>query len=143
MVDFKAHQNTIMSSSDDDAIQVSVVYMRKLLSVETNPALDLVVSKPKLVARMCDLILTGGSSAIQFEAAWAVTNIASGSSTHCAAAMAHGAHTKFLQVLANSSSMEQVGSRVVAAGSGWWLRGSLGDLDLPEFSDSLGNLGAF
>ena len=106
MAEFSAHCNAILSSADDRAVLASTIYMRKLLSVETNPALDLVVSKGKLVARLCDLIITGSTPAIQFEAAWAVTNISSGSSVHCEAAVGHGAHSKFLHVLANSSNME-------------------------------------
>ena len=96
----------ILSSADNAAILASTTYMRKLLSVETNPALDLVVSRGKLVARLCELIVAESTPAIQFEAAWAVTNISSGSSTHCGAAMNHGAHSKFLHVLANSTNVE-------------------------------------
>ncbi len=106
MREFNAHRNVILSSSDNSALLASATYMRKLLSVETNPALDLVVSKPQLVARLCDLIISGGSSQVQFEAAWAVTNISSGNSSHCAAAMSHGAHSKFLHVLVNSTNLE-------------------------------------
>uniref|UniRef100_A0A0B6ZRW0 Importin subunit alpha n=1 Tax=Arion vulgaris TaxID=1028688 RepID=A0A0B6ZRW0_9EUPU len=87
------------ANSSEPEIQLSAVQAaRKLLSSDRNPPIDdLIVSGilPVLVNCLCK----DDNPALQFEAAWALTNIASGSSSQTQAVVEAGAVPYFLQLL--------------------------------------------
>ena len=97
--------DTILTSDEPGALVEAVKYLRGILSVESNPAVDLVCSRGDVVAALCDFITEYITPAIRFEAAWAVTNIASGDSHHCAAVMQCGAHVKFVAALTSTDDI--------------------------------------
>lgn len=89
------------ASSDEPALQLSAVQAaRKLLSSDRNPPIDDLVNSgilPILVhCLQCD-----DQPSLQFEAAWALTNIASGTSAQTQAVVNSGAVPLFLRLLAS------------------------------------------
>nr|CAH8874446.1 unnamed protein product [Trichobilharzia regenti] len=89
------------ASSEDPAVRLLVVQSaRKLLSSDRNPPIDELISAgmlPKLVS-----CLTSDDPNLQFEAAWALTNIASGTSSQTLAVVHAGAVPLFLKLLSSS-----------------------------------------
>ncbi|CAG0917011.1 unnamed protein product [Notodromas monacha] len=109
----------------------SLQRLRKLLSREANPPIDIVLRAgllPRLVA-----FLSYDDENVQLEAAWAVTNIASGSSEHTAAVIQAGAVPVLLQLFNTSPSMP------VAEQALWGLGNIVGDG--PDKRDYLLSLG--
>lgn len=99
-------QSVLTFDGANPSLLTDTQYFRKLLSRETDPPLDLICSRSKLVTRLCDLIVPGVPVEVRFEAAWAVCNICSGTPEHCAAAMANGAHGRFIQALSEPCSIK-------------------------------------
>lgn len=81
-----AHVQVVMSAGlPDGSLHVAAVQaIRKLLSVETNPPIAQVIASG-VVPRLVELLDVDAMPQLQFEAAWALTNVASGTSeqTHC------------------------------------------------------------
>ncbi|KAI1292045.1 Importin subunit alpha-3 [Halotydeus destructor] len=132
-VDFNSLQAIVQSAGCDDPIlQLQAVKAaRKLLSSDKNPPIDELISSgilPILVA----CLKQEESPQLQFEAAWALTNIASGTSQQTQAVVQSGAVVIFLKLLA--SPIENVCEQAV-----WALGNIIGDgPELRDYCISIG-----
>ncbi|KAK8494598.1 hypothetical protein V6N13_135988 [Hibiscus sabdariffa] len=89
-------------SSDDPALQLeATTLLRKLLSMERSPPIQQVI-EAGIVPRLVDFLDNHHDPQLQFEASWALINIASGTSDHTHAVIQQGAVPKFVQLLGSS-----------------------------------------
>ena len=89
--------------------------IRKLLSIEKNPPIEQVIQSG-VVPRLVQFLRMHQYDKIQFEAAWALTNIASGNAEHTAAVIRNGAVPALVSLL-NSKSIEVREQAVWALGN--------------------------
>uniref|UniRef100_A0A6I8SGY6 Importin subunit alpha n=1 Tax=Xenopus tropicalis TaxID=8364 RepID=A0A6I8SGY6_XENTR len=102
--DFKSQNVTLEAilqnaTSDNPAIQLSAVQAaRKLLSSDRNPPIDDLI-KSGILPILVKCLEADDNPSLQFEAAWALTNIASGTSAQTQAVVQSNAVPLFLRLL--------------------------------------------
>ncbi|XP_012257423.1 importin subunit alpha [Athalia rosae] len=103
-------------SSKDETIQLqSTQACRKMLSREKNPPIDNMIQKG-IVPRCVEFLTHHHNPALQFEAAWALTNVASGTSEQTNVVINHGA-IPYLTALLKSPSPNVAEQAVWALGN--------------------------
>lgn len=92
-----------MDSSDEDLQLKATMAARKTLSRERNPPIDDMI-KMGLVPRCINFLSNFHNPNLQFEAAWALTNVASGTSEQTNAVVKAGGVPKFVALLSSPNS---------------------------------------
>ena len=87
-------------SADASAQTKYTTQFRRLLSIEKNPPIQQVIDTG-VVPRFIEFLGADSMPALQFEAAWALTNIASGTSEHTTVVMNYGAVPIFCRLLSS------------------------------------------
>jgi len=87
----------MLVSENENTIREGVTRIRKLLSAERNPPIQEAINS-RIVPRLIEL-LSAADDRVAFEAAWALTNIVSGTSAHVTAVVEAGAVPQLVELL--------------------------------------------
>lgn len=93
----------IKSTKDNDQLFPAIQSIRKMLSRERNPPIDDVI-KANLVQNLVTYLSFSDHPLLQFESAWALTNIASGTSAQTRHVVEAGAVSSFVKLLSSPNS---------------------------------------
>lgn len=125
-------QLVVDAGSDNPEKQLTAVQSaRKLLSSDRNPPIDALIESG-ILPILVNCLDKHDNPSLQFEAAWALTNIASGTSAQTQAVVAAGAVPLFLQLLLSQH-------QTVCEQAVWALGNIIGDG--PQLRDYVINLG--
>ncbi|XP_012369846.1 importin subunit alpha-8 [Octodon degus] len=116
-----------INDSDFEVCFEATREIRKMLSQENNPPLEM-VAESGVIPRLVEFLRVSQHPYLQFEAAWALTNIASGTSVQVGAVVKGGAIPPLLELLSFPSTM-------VCEQAVWALGNIAGDG--PEFRDTV------
>lgn len=117
---FSINEILINSQSDNPSTKLNAVQSaRKLLSSDKNPPIDQFI-EANMLPTLVQCLTKDDQPSLQFEAAWALTNIASGTSSQTQAVVLAGAVEHFLRLL--DSPQQNVCEQAV-----WALGNIIGD----------------
>jgi hypothetical protein len=93
-----------MINTEDQGHQLAAVTeFRKLLSIEKNPPIQDVIDTG-VVPRLVQMLANVQNESLQFEAAWTLTNVASGTTKHTEHIIQHGAIQSFIALLGSPNA---------------------------------------
>lgn len=98
-LDLRQLAENVMSNDPGLQLQATTMF-RKMLSIEKKPPIKAVI-ETGIVPRFVEFLSRGDNSALQFEAAWALTNIASGTNDETNVVIRCGAIPMFVQLLSS------------------------------------------
>ncbi|KAM9952573.1 hypothetical protein ACTFIR_007627 [Dictyostelium discoideum] len=125
-IDDSLHQDTLdgkfysilknISSPNRQERYEAVQCVRKILSVENNPPIDRVISSG-LVPILHRYLIDETDTSIQYEASWALTNVASGSSEHTNYIVENEIHKSIIDLLSTCNNIDFLEQNIWALGN--------------------------